>query len=204
MGMINKTVIEVKSRQQEVTPQGAVMDHYVELGKATGYFGVLTIEAGKFAHKFVEDSTHIFIGKTKLEIKQGDKFFARGKEYEVMYVDRPLWDAHAQIEVKELAQQTSQMKLPIYYGSTERKDLIEMDILNLENEEFSNKSFNKELSGITGSIVIAYPKTFGKASIRLDGRPIVDWSIEEMMIEGNTYYVYKTKTDKDSIRIELS
>lgn len=202
--MINKSIIHVKSRIEKSTPQGAVVSHYEELGKATGYFGILTIEAGKFAHKFVESSTHIFIGKTKLKIKQGDKFLVRGGEYEVQYVDRPLWDAHAQIEVKELAQQTSEMKLPIYFGSTTRDDLIEMDILGLEQEEMGTKSFTKILENVEGNLVISYPKTFGKASILLDGRPIVDWSIEEMMIEGNTYYVYRTKTDKDSIRIELS
>lgn len=202
--MINKTVIEVKSRKEESTPQGTVISHFEELGKATGYFGILTIDAGKFAHKFVEDSTHIYIGKTKLEIKQGDRFFARGKEYEVMYVDRPLWDAHAQIEVKELAQQTGQMKLPIYYGSTERDDLIEIDILNLSSEEFTRKSFNKQLDSITGNIVIAYPKSFGKASIRIDGKPVIDWNIQEMMIEGNTYYAYTRKTTDESVKIDLS
>lgn len=202
--MINNSLATVKSLIEESTPHGTVINNYEEIGKARGYFGLLTIEPGRYAHKFVEDSTHIYIGKTKLDIKKGDVLLVRGGEYEVMYVDRPLWDAHAQIEVKKMGQQVSEMNLPIYYGSSDREYLTEMNMFGLNEEKLRERLFTGEFENVGGKIVIAYPKSFGKATIHINDEEVSNWEIEDMMVKGVIYYLYTKESALETITFKLS
>ena len=201
--MIKKLVGQIKSYNSESSKYGSEVTNYSDLGKVRGFLGLLTVEKGTVGQKIVEDSTHIFICDTRLDIKQGDRLIVKDTEYEVNFVDRPDMSKRAQIELKVLAQQMNKLNLPIYFGSTNNADVIETDVVALESQEMKTKSFSKEINTPDNYLVIAYPKTFGKSSIRLDNKPAIDWDITELMINGRMYYVYKKETTEDKTYIEL-
>lgn len=182
---------------------GSEIDNYVDLGVVSGFFDIFTIELGEVAQKIIEDTTHIFICETSLDIKQGDRFFIDNVEYEVNFVDRPQLQKLAMIELKKTLHQNDMVDNFIYIGGTEEELLIEMDVLSFDKYPITERSFSQSVELKDKNLYIVYPKSFGKGSIRLDGRPVVDWEISELMIDGFVHYVYKTETLKEEIYIEL-
>ena len=182
---------------------GSEIDNYIDLGIVSGFFDIFTIELGEVAQKIIEDTTHIFICETSLDIKQGDRFFIDNVEYEVNFVDRPQLQKLAMIELKKTLHQNDMVDNFIYIGGTEEELLIEMDVLSFDKYPVTERSFSQSVELKDKNLYIVYPKSFGKGSIRLDGRPVVDWEISELMIDGFVHYVYKTETLKEEIYIEL-
>ena len=182
---------------------GSEVDNYIDLGIVSGFFDIFTIELGEVAQKIIEDTTHIFICETSLDIKQGDRFFIDNVEYEVNFVDRPQLQKLAMIELKKTLHQNDMVDNFIYIGGTEEELLIEMDVLSFDRYPITERSFSQSVEVKDKNLYIVYPKSFGKGSIRLDGRPVVDWEISELMIDGFVHYVYKTETLKEEIYIEL-
>lgn len=192
-------------KQRKVTPNkyGSEVVSYEELGNIRGFMDYLTTDRNQVAQKFIQDSTHIFICETKLDISQGDLFFVNNVEYEVNFVDRPHFGKLAQIELKETLHQKGKVETFIYFGTSEVKNLIESDLSSFTREVITSKSFSKEIQTEESNLFIVYPKSFGKASIRLNHRPITNWEISEIMVEGTIYYVYKTETKDEKTFIEL-
>ena len=182
---------------------GSEIDNYIDLGVVSGFFDIFTIELGEVAQKIIEDTTHIFICETSLDIKQGDRFFIDNVEYEVNFVDRPQLQKLAMIELKKTLHQNDMVDNFIYIGGTEEELLIEMDVLSFDKYPITERSFSQSVELKDKNLYIVYPKSFGKGSIRLDGRPVVDWEISELMIDGFVHYVYKTETLKEEVYIEL-
>lgn len=182
---------------------GSEIDNYIDLGIVSGFFDIFTIELGEVAQKIIEDTTHIFICETSLDIKQGDRFFIDNVEYEVNFVDRPQLQKLAMIELKKTLHQNDMVDNFIYIGGTEEELLIEMDVLSFDRYPITERSFSQSVELKDKNLYIVYPKSFGKGSIRLDGRPVVDWEISELMIDGFVHYVYKTETLKEEVYIEL-
>lgn len=182
---------------------GSEIDNYIDLGVVSGFFDIFTIELGEVAQKIIEDTTHIFICETSLDIKQGDRFFIDNVEYEVNFVDRPQLQKLAMIELKKTLHQNDMVDNFIYIGGTEEELLIEMDVLTFDKYPITKRSFSQSVELKDKNLYIVYPKSFGKGSIRLDGKPVVDWEISELMIDGFVHYVYKTETLKEEIYIEL-
>lgn len=182
---------------------GSEIDNYIDLGIVSGFFDIFTIDRGEIAQKIVEDTTHIFICETSLDIKQGDRFFIDNVEYEVNFVDRPQLQKLAMIELKKTLHQNDMVENFIYIGGTEEELLIEMDVLSFDRYPITERSFSQSVELKDKNLYIVYPKSFGKGSIRLDGRPVVDWEISELMIDGFVHYVYKTETLKEEVYIEL-
>lgn len=182
---------------------GSEVDNYIDLGVVSGFFDIFTIELGEVAQKIIEDTTHIFICETSLDVKQGDRFFIDNVEYEVNFVDRPQLQKLAMIELKKTLHQNDMVENFIYIGGTEEELLIEMDVLSFDKYPITERSFSQSVELKDKNLYIVYPKLFGKGSIRLDGRPVVDWEISELMIDGFVHYVYKTETLKEEIYIEL-
>lgn len=185
---------------------GSEIDNYKHLGIVSGFFDIFTIDRGEIAQKIIEDTTHLFICETKLDIKQGDRFFIDGLEYEVNFVDRPQLQKLAMIELKKTLHQNNMVDSFIYIGSgREDGHLIEMDVISWRFDKYpiTERKFSQSVELKDKNLYIVYPKSFGKGSIRLDGRPVVDWEISELMIDGFVHYVYKTETLKEEIYIEL-
>lgn len=182
---------------------GSEINNYIDLGIVSGFFDIFTIDRGEIAQKIVEDTTHIFICETSLDIKQGDRFFIDNVEYEVNFVDRPQLQKLAMIELKKTLHQNDMVENFIYIGGTEEELLIEMDVLSFDRYPITERSFSQSVELKDKNLYIVYPKSFGKGSIRLDGRPVVDWEISELMIDGFVHYVYKTETLKEEVYIEL-
>ena len=182
---------------------GSEIDNYKHLGIVSGFFDIFTIDRGEIAQKIIEDTTHIFICETSLDIKQGDRFFVDGLEYEVNFVDRPQLQKLAMIELKKTLHQNDMVDNFIYIGGTEEELLIEMDVLSFDRYPITERSFSQSVEVNDKNLYIVYPKSFGKGSIRLDGRPVVDWEISELMIDGFVHYVYKAETLKEEVYIEL-
>lgn len=182
---------------------GSEVDNYIDLGIVSGFFDIFTIDRGEIAQKIIEDTTHIFICETSLDIKQGDRFFIDGLEYEVNFVDRPQLQKLAMIELKKTLHQNDMVDNFIYIGGTEEELLIEMDVLSFDKYPITERSFSQSVELKDKNLYIVYPKSFGKGSIRLDGRPVIDWEISELMIDGFVHYVYKTETLKEEVYIEL-
>ena len=182
---------------------GSEVDNYIDLGVVSGFFDIFTIELGEVAQKIIEDTTHIFICETSLDIKQGDRFFIDNVEYEVNFVDRPQLQKLAMIELKKTLHQNDMVDNFIYIGGTEEESLIEMDVLSFDRYPITERNFSQSVELKDKNLYIVYPKSFGKGSIRLDGKPVVDWEISELMIDGFVHYVYKTETLKEEIYIEL-
>ena len=182
---------------------GSEIDNYIDLGVVSGFFDIFTIELGEVAQKIIEDTTHIFICETSLDIKQGDRFFIDNVEYEVNFVDRPQLQKLAMIELKKTLHQNDMVDNFIYIGGTEEESLIEMDVLSFDRYPITERNFSQSVELKDKNLYIVYPKSFGKGSIRLDGKPVVDWEISELMIDGFVHYVYKTETLKEEIYIEL-
>ena len=182
---------------------GSEIDNYIDLGIVSGFFDIFTIELGEVAQKIIEDTTHIFICETSLDIKQGDRFFIDNVEYEVNFVDRPQLQKLAMIELKKTLHQNDMVDNFIYIGGTEEELLIEMDVLSFDRYPITERNFSQSVEVKDKNLYIVYPKSFGKGSIRLDGRPVVDWEISELMIDGFVHYVYKTETLKEEVYIEL-
>ena len=182
---------------------GSEVDNYIDLGIVSGFFDIFTIDRGEIAQKIIEDTTHIFICETSLDIKQGDRFFIDNVEYEVNFVDRPQLQKLAMIELKKTLHQNDMVDNFIYIGGTEEELLIEMDVLSFDRYPITERSFSQSVELKDKNLYIVYPKSFGKGSIRLDGRPVVDWEISELMIDGFVHYVYKTETLKEEVYIEL-
>lgn len=201
--MIKKFKADVKKRKVSQSKYGSELISFEDLGKVKGYFDYITLDKGEVAGKIVEDSTHIFICQTRLDIEQGDKMYIDGKEYEVNFVNRPMMGKQAEIELKPTLQQNDIINSFIYYGFTDLDNLLEIDILQSDNESFKEKSFVKKVEGKGNKLFIAYPKSFGKSSIRLNHRPITNWDIKELMINGIVHYVYSTEVNDDEVYIEL-
>lgn len=200
-------IINRKASVKRNTPvdndYGSEVDNYTDLGVVSGFFDIFTIELGEVAQKIIEDTTHIFICETSLDIKQGDRFFIDNVEYEVNFVDRPQLQKLAMIELKKTLHQNDMVDNFIYIGGTEEELLIEMDVLSFDRYPITERSFSQSVELKDKNLYIVYPKSFGKGSIRLDGRPVIDWEISELMIDGFVHYVYKTETLKEEIYIEL-
>lgn len=201
--MIRKRLATVKKRKVEPNEYGTEIVRFDYLGKMSGYLDFISIDKGEVAQKIVEDSTHIFICDTKLDVKQGDRVMIDGDIYEVNFVDRPMLGKRAEIELKLTLEQNSMLDSYIYFGFSNYDNLIEMDILKSNNDIMKEKSFSKEVTGEGKNVFIAYPKTFGKASIMLNHKPVVDWNISEVMVMGVIHYVYITKAIDTTIHIEL-
>lgn len=182
---------------------GSEVDNYIDLGVVSGFFDIFTIELGEVAQKIIEDTTHIFICETSLDIKQGDRFFIDNVEYEVNFVDRPQLQKLAMIELKRTLHQNDMVDNFIYVGGTEEELLIEMDVLSFDRYPITERNFSQSVELKDKNLYIVYPKSFGKGSIRLDGKPVVDWEMSELIIDGFVHYVYKTETLKEEIYIEL-
>ena len=185
---------------------GSEVDNYIDLGVVSGFFDIFTIELGEVAQKIIEDTTHLFICETSLDIKQGDRFFIDGLEYEVNFVDRPQLQKLAMIELKKSLHQNDMVENFIYIGGgRDGGHLIEMDVISWRFDKYpiTKRSFSQSVELKNKNLYIVYPKSFGKGSIRLDGKPVVDWEISELMIDGFVHYVYKTETLKEEIYIEL-
>lgn len=194
----------VKKRTETPNKYGSEVISYEDFGRVRGFMDYYTIMKNQVAQKFVEDTTHMFICETKLAIEQGDRFFVNDTEYEVNFVDRPHFGKLAQIELKKTLHQNNMIKSLIYFGVSPEDNLIETDVLAFEKQDFDSKSFSKEISVDEGNLFIVYPKTYGKSSIRLNHKPITDWKISELMIDGSVHYVYKTSIKaNDKIFIEL-
>lgn len=201
--MIKTHKASIKKRKETPNKYGSEVVSYEDFGNIRGFMDYLTVDNNQVAQKFIQDSTHIFICETKLDITQGDRFFVNSIEYEVNFVDRPQFGKLAQIELKETLHQKGKVESFIYFGTSEIKHLIESDLLTFTKEKMDKRSFQREFPTEEGNLFIAYPKTFGKASIRLNHKPITNWEINELMVEGTVYYIYKTEVNDGKTFIEL-
>lgn len=201
--MIRKRLATVRKRKVESNEYGTEIVRFNYLGKINGYLDFISIDKGEVAQKIVEDSTHIFICETKLDICQGDRMHIDNKEYEVNFVDRPLMGRKAEIELKLVLQQDDMMDTFIYYGFSTQDNLIETDVLNFNSEKSKTKTLSKELAVEDGKLYIVYPKTFGKASVRVNHKPVADLIVKELMLNGVMHYVYTIDVSGDKIYIEL-
>lgn len=201
--MIKMHVATVKKRIEKETDYGGNIITYTDLGKIAGIMDYISITKGSTADKVMEDSTHIFISKTKLEIRQGDRLVVNGVEYEVNFTDRPLMGLQAEIELKPVLIQNKNLQSLIYFGFSNESELIESDILSLDSQAFKSKIFTKSLDTKAKNLILAYPKSYGKASIRINNRPITDMEIKEIMINGTIHYVYTKTNVSGKLQIEL-
>lgn len=201
--MIKTHVATLKRRTTKETEYGNDIVVYVDSGRISGILDYLKVAKGEIADKVVEDSSHLFISKTKVKIRQGDRLVVNEVEYEVNHVDRPLMGLQAEIELKPVLVQNNDVESLIYFGFNNESELIESDILTLDSQSFKQKSFTKSLDATAKNLVIAYPKTYGKASIRINNKPITDTVITEIMVNGTTYLVYRKTDVSGKLHIEL-
>ena len=172
-------------------------------GQISGHMDLLTITKGEIAQKIVEDSTHIFIAFTNANVEQGDRLYVNGKGYEVNFVDRPMYGKQAEIELKPLLKVNEDLDVPIYYGVKAQESLDDLTLYNLDSEPFPKKSFTKTIEMTDGNLFIAYPKSFGNATIRLNHKPVFEWELTETMLNGYLYNIYKVAVEGTSLHIEL-
>lgn len=201
--MIKKFRGRVVRNEKEINKYGSSVSKYKELGYIRGFLGYMSIEKGQLAQKMVEDTTHIFICDTGLDIVQDDIIIVKGVEYQVNYVDRPDMGTRAEIELEKSPQQKDMLELFTYFGKSSRDRLIESDVLSFDRTKTTDKLFTGSCEGKGDKLFIVQPKQFGKASIRLNHKPVIDYNIDEIMIEGIKHYIYKIKNTNYIVHIEL-
>lgn len=201
--MIKTHKANVKKRIATQTDYGSDLVTYEDLGKISGFMDYLTVTKGEKAGKIDEDSTHIFICKTKLDIEQGDILIVKGKEYEVSFADRPHMGTQLEIELKPTLIHNDDIESMIYFGFSNESEIIETDILSLNSQSVKTKTFTKSINVTAKNLILAYPKSFGKASIRLNSKPITDMAIKEIMVNGTIHYVYTKTNVSGTLHIEL-
>lgn len=201
--MMKKHVAIVRKRSELSSDIATDVMSWKDFGKVRGFMDFLTITKGEVVQKVVSDSTHIFVCETNLDIETGDRLHVNGKEYEVNFVDRPMYGKQAEIELKPILQ-INESESIIYFGISDEKDIIETDVLGFANQTIKARKFTKVIEVDTDSnFVISYPKSLGKASIRLNNKPIMDWEINEIMVNGTINYVYSVKVKQGSLTIDL-
>lgn len=177
---------------------------WVEAGKAHGIIDIISISKGEQASKIKQDSTHLFITNRIVDVRTGDRLTINDTVYTVNYVDNPMMmNHHLEIELKETLEQVNQTDKHIYFGTTDNEDIVEIDILNFQNKVLKEKLFTTTFKGTDTKLVIAYPKDFGKSSIRINEKLITNWNIKELMVNGNTHYVYSVDVEIGNLKIDL-
>lgn len=202
--MIGNHKAIIKKQMKSKSEYGSDIVTWEDSGRIYGFLDRLVMTKSEVAGKIVEDSTHIFIAQTMADIGQGDRLEIGDRTYEVNFADNPLMlDMHLEIELKPILQQNNTSQSVIYYGDIQSLDVKEMDVLSLNKEGFKEKVFSKYIDISKENFVIAYPKSFGKSSIRLNNKVVTNWNIKEIMVNGVIHYVYSTSVTGDKLNIEL-
>lgn len=193
-------------KKRSITPSdiGTEVFSWIDLGRINGYMDAITMSKGERASKIVEDSTHVFMTYEMIGVEQGDRMYISGVGYEVTVVDNPaMLNHHLEIELKPLMEQQSQLESFIYYGFNGDSEISETEILALDNHAFKTKAFVTDLERTASHVVLSYPKSYGKSSIRINNKLITNWNIKELIVNGVPHYVYTLGTQEAKLHIEL-
>lgn len=202
--MIREQLAKIFKRSTGVSEYGTEVTSWIDLGNVSGYLDTISTSKSEVAGKIVQDSTHMFLTREIEDIKQGDRLKFGASMYEINYVDNPMdMNHHLEIELKLVPEQETQTENLMYFGFMSTTDVSEMDILGLGSQAIKAKAFSATLTADATNLVLAYPKTFGKSSIRINNKLITNWNIQELTINGVTHFVYSTEVADGAIKIEL-
>lgn len=195
---------KISKRTDTPSEYGTESYSWAKSGLVSGFMDIISIEKGMQSSKIIEDSTHIFITTKIVDVKTGDRLEIKGKSYEVNHVDNPMMmNHHLEIELKLTQEQMSQTDYYVYFGTIDGEEIDEMAILDFENQKMKERMFTGDFKGTKTTLVIAYPKELGKASIRVNNKLVTNWNVQVLMVNGTTHYVYSTKVEKGNIHIDL-
>lgn len=201
-----KQIAKIKKHSTVESEYGTSVKTWKDDGKVEGYLDTVSISKDEQASKIVQDSTHIFITTDIVDVETGDRLEFGNRTYEINYVDNPMMkNHHLEIELKPIKEEVSQSDNHIiYYGTVDSEPKTENDIFNVPNgDSIKERKYSSDIF-VKGSIlVIAYPKVFGKSSIRLNNKLVTNWKINELMVNGVPHYVYSTGVTGTNLRIEL-
>lgn len=159
-----------------------------------GYIDKISSEMINKGDRVVDSSTHLLICDFS-DIQSGDKIVIGNEYYMVNDVYNPMMaNKHLEVELEYINHFNEQPKNYIYYGGFGHDELKEEDVHYLNSTEVDDFYTMSKLSLVNEYLYVLHSDKYNTATIRLND--IVDQSfvVTQMIVNGDNYYVYRSKT----------